>query len=97
MRKNKNNKYHSFPRRINIPVGGVCSLAQCNRQIRKAAQPFVQGKVVTHSLGFPALFPKISPGMEFTGLNNQTGEIETFRVTSVPVFKPEFSGMLRIK
>lgn len=97
MSRSKKNKYSGYPPRTNVPVGGVCSLAQCNRQIRNAARPFVLETELRDDLGFPAYFPRISPGMEFSGLNNQTGEMETFRVTSVPLLKPEFSGMERIK
>lgn len=93
----RKNKYNNFPPRKQVPVGGVCLLCQCSRQIRKAAEPFVQGKKISHALGFPANFPLLECGMEFTGKNSQTGEMETFRVRSVLLLYPDRSSVERIK
>jgi len=95
MSNNNKNKYYKFPPRKQVPVGGVCLLCQCNRQVRKAAQPFVRG------MGFPALawarMPLISPGMVFTGVNNLTGEEESFKVHRAFISMPDRSSVERIK
>jgi len=93
----KNNKYHKFPPRKQVPVGGVCLLCQCNRQVRMAARPFVKGKSISHALGFPAAMPLLSPGMIFKGVNNLTGEEESFKVQCVLILNPERSSVERIK
>ena len=93
----RKNKYNNLPPRIQVPVGGVCSLIQCSRQIRKAAEPFCKGRKISHALGFPASFPLLEIGMEFTGVNNITGEEETFRVRSVLILYPDRSSVERIK
>jgi hypothetical protein len=93
----RKNKYNSFPARQQVPVGGLCLLCQCSRQIRKAARPFVQGKKLNNSLGFSAVFPILEPGMKFTGVNNITGEEETFEVRSVLIMQPHLSTVERIK
>lgn len=92
----RKNKYNNFPPRLNVPVGGVCALCQCSRQIRKAAHPYVIGQTTCNRLGFPIQVPLICPGMKFTGLNNQTGEEETFEVRSVLINFPQFSVVRRI-
>lgn len=97
MRKNKKNKYHDFPRRVNVKVGESCSLAQCNHQIRKAARPFVFGRAINRSMGIAVFFPTLSIGMQFSGINKQTGDKETFQVISVQIMQPLFSGVKRIK
>jgi hypothetical protein len=93
----RKNKYNNFPPRKQVAVGGVCLLCECNRQVRKAARPFVNETRITNSLGFPALCPKICPGMVFEGRNNITGEIELFKVLQVPWKFPDRSSVERIK
>lgn len=93
----RNNKYNNFPPRKQVPVGGVCLLCECNRQVRKAARPFVNDIRTTNALGFSALCPKICPGMVFEGRNNLTGEIEMFKVLQVPWKLPDRSTVERIK
>lgn len=95
--KRDKNKYYDFPPRKQVPVGGVCLLCQCSRQVRKAARHFVQGTRICHSLGFPMRMPLILPGMKFKGFNNLTGEEEEFEVISVPVCCPDRSPVERIK
>lgn len=100
----KNNKYRNFPARKQVPVGGLCLLVECCRQVRKAAQPFVQGLRRWYPgrsggrMGSPALTPKIKPGMIFSGINNLTGEKETFRITSIPIsVTNSFSEQIAVK
>ena len=93
----RKNKYNNFPPRKQVPVGGVCCLCQCNRQIRKAAHPYVVGTRVTNAMGFPMNCPKICPGMIFEGMNNTTGELERFKVMQVPWKFPDRSSVERIQ
>jgi hypothetical protein len=103
----RKNKYNNFPPRKQVPVGGVCLLCECNRQVRKAARPYVIGTRTlrrtamllntTHALGFPAQCPKICPGMIFAGINNETGKLERFKVLQVPWKFPDRSSVERVE
>jgi hypothetical protein len=84
-----NDKYYKFPPRKQVPVGGVCRLCECNRQIRKAARPYFKEHWS---------FRNIPPSsMIFKGVNNLTGEEEWFKLKHVQWSKPEFSSVERIK
>jgi len=93
----RKNKYNNFPPRKQVAVGGVCLLCECNRQVRKAARPLVK-EILNYWLhGFPPRCRKICPGMVFEGRNNETGEIEMFKVLQVPWRFPDRSSVERIK
>jgi hypothetical protein len=85
-----NDKYYKFPPRKQVPVGGVCLLCQCNRQVRKAARPYIKEYWSFRTIPPPGM-------MVFKGVNNLTGEEEWFKIRFVQWSKPEFSSVERIK
>jgi hypothetical protein len=100
MMHKKKDKYWHLPERRNVNVGEYCSLAECCRQVRKAAEKDVMAMTWSNILGAgmpPIKIPELECGNQYSGLNNSTGEYETFEVCSVAIMQVMFSTMKRIK